>query len=87
MKGNQVDPTGTLYAGAGTWGTTPRDINGDNKWYLEKWASKKYVHASICLIVYSFVYRVDVNETSKIMHFVAIDDKGEIFDNFDRQIS
>jgi len=75
LKGDKENANGTLYAGAGTWGVTPRAIHPDNEKYLAKWASTQ------------FVYRVDLDEANKQMDFTAIDPSGSVIDQFTRFIN
>ena len=36
LRGNAVDPEGTVYLGDGCFGVPPREIDNADAWYLEK---------------------------------------------------
>jgi len=72
LRGNAVDPEGTLYLGDGCMGIDPRAGNQAGAWYLERVESKQHF------------WLVDIpayeDETSPEMTFTAIDTEGAQLD-------
>jgi hypothetical protein len=72
IRGDRVDPTGTLYLGDGAFGRGPRVVDGPRqvhlrrRWYLDRLVSRAHV------------WRVDVGTDSVI--FAGIDEQGKVFD-------
>jgi hypothetical protein len=68
LKGNQVDPSGTVYIGDGTWGTNPRTIDPEPRWYNEVEGS----------IAHFWV----IDATNEGLAFKAIDENGDVVDTY-----
>jgi hypothetical protein len=72
IRGDRVDPTGTLYLGDGAFGRGPRVVDGPRqvhlrrRWYLDRLVSRAHV------------WRVDVGTDGVI--FAGIDEQGKVFD-------
>ena len=67
LRGNRIDPSGTLYLGDGCFGVKPRPVRGPDRWYLEKRASQPHF------------WLVDIDEQQGI-EFQAIAPDGSVFD-------
>ena len=65
LRGNEVNPGGTLYLGDGNAGVLPRKPKAD-LWYLEKWGRESHFWI--------------VEATAGKMHFEAVDFRGKVFD-------
>ncbi len=78
IRGDRIDPRGTLYLGDGAWGRGPRIVTGPRqtylarRWYLDELAGRGHV------------WRVDVAGDSVI--FAAIDTSGRVFDRVARVV-
>ena len=69
LKGNKVDPSGTIYLGDGCWGRPPRKVKAQLDWYEAKTASRRHV------------WLVDVSADK--VHYRAMDPHGRIFDEYE----
>lgn len=70
LKGNQVDPSGTVYLGDGCWGRPPRKVKAQKDWYDEVIAGKRHV------------WLVDVREESIL--YRAMNPHGKVFDRYEQ---
>ena len=66
LRGNQIDPAGTLYLGDGCWGMPARPVKAERRWYETKAASIQHF------------WCVDV--TSRRVEYRAVDKGGQVFD-------
>ena len=69
LRGNKVDPAGTVYLGDGCWGRPPRKVKAQLDWYEAKTASRRHV------------WLVDVSGDK--VHYRAMDPHGKIFDEYE----
>jgi len=69
LKGNKVDPEGTLYLGDGCWGRPPRKVKPVLDWYEEVTASRRHV------------WLVDV--LGDKVRYRAMDPHGKVFDTYE----
>ena len=65
LKGNKVDPAGTVYLGDGCWGRPPRSIPG-KRWYQVKASSTQHVWL--------------IQNRKDGLHCQAVDKDAEVFD-------
>ncbi len=77
IRGDHIDPRGTLYLGDGSFGRGPRMTRGPRqvhlrrRWYLDRLESKGHI------------WRVDVAGDSVV--FAAVDQRGRVFDRTARR--
>jgi hypothetical protein len=68
LRGNQVDPEGTLYLGDGCMGVPARSCDNKDEWYIEKASGTQHF------------WVVDVDQSGVVYRAVNI--RGEVFDRY-----
>jgi purple acid phosphatase-like protein/calcineurin-like phosphoesterase family protein len=66
LKANKVDPDGTLYLGDGCYGVSPRTVDDELRWYLDKASSTAHFWT--------------IETTKRRAHYTAIDNEGNVVD-------
>ena len=67
LKGNKIDPTGTLYLGDGSFGREPRELNKADLWYMDAANSKAHFWL--------------VEASAESVRYQAIDQHDNVFDS------